>query len=272
MKPLLELYAIIFGRPIFLPIHRLLHSLALRGMGVLNHNNLDVSGEHYLLKKLAKMRPEVGTVIDVGANEGEYSDAVSEILKPGRIIAIEAHPKTAARLKVRAKNFKSTTQIIECAISDIGDQSIQLFDHDEHGSSHATTVKNALEETNSEKKVGHTVYTNTLDSLATELGIARIDLLKIDIEGAELAALKGARELLTGGRIDVIQFEFNSMNIDARAAFKDFYTLLDNYKLFRLLPRGLYRLDSYNPRLHEIYAFQNIIALRTDSEIALLAG
>jgi FkbM family methyltransferase len=268
MKPILDLYAIIFGRPIFLPIHRIMHSMALRGMGVLNYSNLDVSGEYHLLKKLAKLRPDIGTVVDVGANEGDYSDAVSEILKPGRIIAIEAHPKTAARLKVRAKSFKATTQVIECAISDIGDQSIQLFDPDEQGSSHATTIKNALEGTNFDKKVGHTVNTRTLDSLAAELDIARIDLLKIDIEGAELAALKGARKLLTEGRIDVIQFEFNSMNIEARAVFKDFHTLLDNYKLFRLLPRGLCSLDTYNPRLQEIYAFQNIIAVHANSEIA----
>lgn len=43
----------------------------------------------------------------------------------------------------------------------------------------------------------------TLDGWATEAGVASVELLKLDIQGGELAALRGARNLLTTGTLAV---------------------------------------------------------------------
>jgi hypothetical protein len=52
-----------------------------------------------------------------------------------------------------------------------------------------------------------TVPTRRLDSLAGELGLARVDALKIDVEGLEASVLRGAEQLLRAFRPPVV-FEF----------------------------------------------------------------
>ena len=44
---------------------------------------------------------------------------------------------------------------------------------------------------------GRIVRVETLDNICDELGIAKVDLIKMDIEGAEIQAIEGARSLLT---------------------------------------------------------------------------
>jgi hypothetical protein len=51
------------------------------------------------------------------------------------------------------------------------------------------------------------VDTRTLDSFVAERDIATIDILKMDIQGGELAALRGAQDFLTGSRIRLIALE-----------------------------------------------------------------
>lgn len=91
-------------------------------------------------------------------------------------------------------------------------------------------------------------------------GIDYIDLLKIDAEGNELEILKGSSNLLKEGRIGYIFFEFNEMNIISRVFFRDFYKLLSNYEIYRLLPKGLILLKDC-PVETELFAFQNILAM-----------
>jgi hypothetical protein len=45
------------------------------------------------------------------------------------------------------------------------------------------------------------VYITTLDHLLKELGVDHVDVLKINVEGAELEVLKGAKEVLTSKRV-----------------------------------------------------------------------
>jgi hypothetical protein len=72
--------------------------------------------------------------------------------------------------------------------------------------------------------------------------------------------LHGAEGLLKTGRIKIIQFEFNEMNLVSRVFMRDFVELLQDYKFFRLLPSGMLSL-SYTPLTSELFAYQNIIAI-----------
>lgn len=67
-----------------------------------------------------------------------------------------------------------------------------------------------------------TVDTVRLDDFADENDIAIITLLKLDIEGHEVFALRGAERLLAAGRIRALTFEFGSANINSRTFFRDF--------------------------------------------------
>ena len=85
-------------------------------------------------------------------------------------------------------------------------------------------------------------------------------MLKIDTEGHEFAVLRGASNLLKTGRIDVIHFEFNEMNVVSRVFFKDIWDFLPNYDFYRMLPDGLAQIKNYSPVFCEIFAYQNIVA------------
>lgn len=52
------------------------------------------------------------------------------------------------------------------------------------------------------------------------------------------------------------------MNLISKSTFKDFWDLLEGYKLYRMLPNGrLLRFKKYMPAECEIHAYQNIVAI-----------
>jgi hypothetical protein len=76
--------------------------------------------------------------------------------------------------------------------------------------------------------------------------------------------LKGAKQLLQNKRIRMIMFEFNSMNIASHASYTSFEKLLEGYDLYRLMPNDFYPLQGENFLFKEIFAFQNLLAIRRD--------
>ena len=94
--------------------------------------------------------------------------------------------------------------------------------------------------------------------------IDTIHLLKIDAEGNDFLVLKGGERLIHNKRIDFIQFEFNDINVFARVFFRDFVEFLNLYNLYRMLPNGLIKLNEYDSKLCEIFAYQNIVAVRKE--------
>lgn len=74
-----------------------------------------------------------------------------------------------------------------------------------------------------------TARVTTLDKYCADNNIERIDLLKIDVEGAEHLVLKGSTRMLSEKRIRVIQFEYGYSSGDNHYLIRDFYDLLKSY-------------------------------------------
>jgi hypothetical protein len=85
-----------------------------------------------------------------------------------------------------------------------------------------------------------TVEVRTLDDIIGAYKIDFVDFVKMDIEGHELFALKGAQRALTSGKIGALSFEFGCGNINSRTFFCDFWEILTNanYSLSRITPHG----------------------------------
>ena len=82
----------------------------------------------------------------------------------------------------------------------------------------------------------------------------------MDIEGHELSALKGAKEMLEGKKIRFIQFEFGGTNVDSRTYFQDFWYLLSkNYTIYRIVKDGLHLIPKYK-ETQEIFTTINYLA------------
>lgn len=254
----------IFSRVRFKRLNRFLFSVSLRGLGYLNYGSLQESGERNFLKNILPLYAMTGgrdfVVLDVGANIGNYTKEILDISATAKIYCFEPHPVNVKRL--RATVGSRATVVASAVGSATG--SLELFDYmDEDGSSHASVYKEVFEKIHKRPHVAHVVDVVTIDDFLEKENIAHVALLKIDTEGHELAALAGASKTLLKQGIDVVHFEFNEMNIASRTFLGDFFDILPGFLFFRLLPDGWMPLSG-SP-LENIFAFQNIVAIRINS-------
>jgi hypothetical protein len=98
-----------------------------------------------------------------------------------------------------------------------------------------------------------------LDDVCADEGIDHVDLLKIDTEGNELAVLAGASRMLSGRRVDRVQFEFGGTNIDARTYLRDFVDVLQAFDLYRVVRDGVVPVR-YDERW-ELFTTTNFLAV-----------
>jgi FkbM family methyltransferase len=160
-------------------------------------------GERVTADLFRKLLRPGATVLDVGANVGYYALlAAREVGPDGRVIAFEATPAVAARLAENVKlNALGNVTVVHAAVCDrAGEIEFRLQDDDSEGNSlvnFATdwpTVK---------------VPAVSLDDYAAAHNIDRVDVMKVDVEGAEPMVLAGAKRLLSGPTPPVLILESN---------------------------------------------------------------
>ena len=105
----------------------------------------------------------------------------------------------------------------------------------------------------------------TLDAYAAQKGIEHFGLVKIDAEGHDLRIIEGAGNLLRGGKIDVVQFEYNRRWIDARSYLRDAFELMAplGYRVGKVTPKGVEFYEAWHPEL-ETYCEGNYVSCRPD--------
>lgn len=239
--------------------NKFLYSLVLKGLGIDNYENNQVSGESYLLKKVLSI-PSSPVLIDIGGFHGEYAIEAFAINRSAQIFVFEPNPNNyqVCQSNLKFSSAKCYNQAVGAANS-----TLSFYDRsDSQGSQHGTLVKGVIDKLHQQKVKEIRVEVITLDSFILENNIKKVNLLKIDTEGYEYQVLLGAKESLAKGIFDYIQFEFNEMNVLARVFLADFIELLPNYELYRLMPDGLLPIGQYHPLHHEIFGFQNIVAIK----------
>lgn len=257
-------YRRLFAHERYRRMNQFLHELSLHGLGVLNYENDAVSGELYVIRRVLQKDGSGTTgpvILDVGANDGEYSTRITQIDSSAQVFAFEPHPVTYERLSNSAK--KHGFEAINAGCGDAEGTSV-LYDYrGNSGSQHASLYRNVIEGIHGSAATANEIRITTVDSFLDQRGIPEVRLLKIDTEGNEASVLRGARQSISNNRIELVQFEFNEMHVASRTFFKDFVDLLANFRLYRILPSGCLPL-TYRAVSCEIFAYQNILAVRND--------
>ncbi len=267
MEFFLRLYRFLMARPALYKINLHLYKLSLRGLGILNANGPEATGEHWFMKEVAR-RKKVKTIIDVGANTDIFGITT---FPEATIYACEPHPDTFKKLASLYPKATRRKKLILCNIA-LGEKNAtkKLWDFADDAplkstqptSTLSSLDKAVIEKIHNQKAKSYPVSVQTLDTFVSQQKITHIDILKIDTEGHELQVLLGAKKTIQRGMIDIIQFEFNEMNVISKSFFYDFMQLIPEFHFYRLLPHGLVSLENYRPLTHEIFGFQNIVASR----------
>src|SRR5438270_14075034 len=89
------------------PIYTALHEVLLAGLGVGVHGGFEYTGERWVVRQLAADQSPSLTILDVGANVGEYSALILDTLGPHTTVhafepSAHAYSILAARLLGRA--------------------------------------------------------------------------------------------------------------------------------------------------------------------------
>jgi FkbM family methyltransferase len=138
------------------------------------------------------LRPGM-TVIDAGAHHGLYTLLASKrVERKGRVIAFEPSPRECERLEKHLRlNRCSNTELMPCALGeDPGDADLYLVDgfQDWCNSLRPPAIAEPIRTMR--------VSVRRLDDVLAESGVTKVDFIKLDVEGAELSVLRGARKLL----------------------------------------------------------------------------
>jgi FkbM family methyltransferase len=214
-----------------------------------------VEQEAKLLQSLLQTQPKLG--IDIGGNIGNYT---AELRRKNPSMEIHTFEPSAPNIDKLTARFKEDDliRLVPLALSDEAG-SATLFS-DEPGSGLGSLTKRRLEHFNIPFEIKETINTIRFeDYWKTTLQSRQLDMVKIDIEGHELPALRGFGSALHA--VSVLQFEFGGCNIDTRTYFQDFWYFFKehNFDIYRITPLGKERITRYRES-DEYFTTTNYIA------------
>lgn len=223
---------------------------------VKNHGILD---DWHYIELIKNFIPEDGKIFDIGANVGLLSLPFAKLLVPnGDVFAYEPDPQNYAQLSKNISiNCFSNIHTCSCAIQD--DPTIKNI---------SLNIRRAIDGDGNEnrgisslrglpkfKKSAINVAASTLDLEVKRLNIDRLDLIKIDVEGAEAMVIAGG--LLTINKFrPIVRYEYSNIldkmlgDDNAKKSFLMFESL--GYKQFVETAGKLASLSQYNSEMPDV--------------------
>jgi FkbM family methyltransferase len=162
----------------------------------------------FAAQRLLLRASDCRVVFDVGAYEGEVTAAYAEAFPEAAVHAFEPFPPTYQRLSERFQEY-SNIHLINAAVSSRKGEAV--FHVNKQASTNSLLPRPASGRRyfaqNGAASHAITVPTITLDEYCAEQEIPPPDILKLDIQGNELEALRGAEQLLCSGDVSLIYTE-----------------------------------------------------------------
>jgi FkbM family methyltransferase len=212
-----------------------------------------VNGEQRVLQSVADAGARV--VFDVGANVGDWADALLRQIPNAELHAFEIVPDIAEQL---ARRFADRAGVTVNAVglgASAGDVSVHYYPSYSEGSGMLELPFELAQERRSARVV-------TGDAYCDEHGIAHIDFLKLDVEGVEGQVLDGFQRMLETRAVDAVQFEYGLANIESHVLLLDFHRRFDalGYDVGKVYPNHV-DFRPYDRRVDEDFRGPNFIAV-----------
>jgi len=177
------------------------------------------------------------TLIDVGAHDGLFTQAVDRYCGVTKAILVEPLPHKVAALQ---KVFNSQNYYIYQCVAASKVETIDFEINDFEPTSSILKIKRNIPELASISLGDSKVIkcqAKTLDELVKESQLDYIDLIKIDVQGTEHLVIEGGRETLKKTRMIWTEVSFKAL-YEGSSNFMDIYHLLNqlDFKLTELVP------------------------------------
>jgi FkbM family methyltransferase len=218
-------------------------------------NELHENGERKLQEAVLRRAAEAGsgTIFDIGANVGQWTSSLLDVA--GRVGVphgglslhlFEPAPEAADALERVLQDLPSNVSAVLNRVAVAAEGGRREF--------HMvgpTAGTNSLFESPAATSQRIEVRCITLDRYCRDNGIRRVDLCKIDTEGADYLVLQGGIESLRSGVLKCVQFEYNQRWIQSRHFLRDVFELTSpmGLEVGKVTPRGIERYQQWDPEL-----------------------
>ena len=188
------------------------------------------------------------TIIDAGVNKGYYSLLFAKLMNDkGQILSFEPDIGNCFwfNKSIQANKYKSI-KLYQCALSESDSEAIFY-----PGKKSGWGSLRSSHETDLQKKT-MVVKTKKLDTILQEEGISRVDIIKIDVQGADLLMLKGARKFLEANPKLKIAMDVDVKGEEERQQLFDLLTSY-GFKISKI-GKKLEPIERIDETIKEIYA------------------
>jgi len=242
--------------------YRILVAISRRAIQISDNDsnvNMNTNGERHLLCSIMRCLTVDSRVIDVGCNVGEWSYLLRELGYKGSTLMVDLDADAISKAVLKNSEYKMSTEYVCSAITSGTEFETTFYKgmHSEHNSIYDMTAIG-----NFETKTQRSVPSITLDWLVEQRKINHVAFLKLDIEGGEFDALKGASSLLKRQLIDFVQFEYGLASMAAKVFLTDIVKLLQqfDYTTFKVMPNSLKKVEM-STLLNSAYSCSNFLAV-----------
>ncbi len=200
----------------------------------------------------------VRVVVDIGANFGQSAERFARLFSSSVVYTIEPAQEVFDELFLRFAGEERVNPL-RYAMSD--EDGVVRLHHSEH--SQCSSLDSPWKGAGSCEEVA----SRRLDTLCAEIGVEKIDVLKIDTEGHDVRVLRGAESLLSAGAIDIVIVECGFLQDDPCHA--NFYEIAELLKPFGFALSGFTETTNFQ-WIEGTYSllYCNAIFTRSDSKMA----
>ena len=206
----------------------------------------------------AHLLNNVTTVFDIGANIGIYTlVAAARLQGHGAVHAFEPNPDVFPWLARNAdRNCFAHARLVQLALSDF-DGEAKFFLPKNGAWTNGSLIEGFADQASSQ-----VIETMRFDTYCSKFGIEKVDLIKIDVEGAELKVLNGMGGLLEKWKPDIICEVLEGYTMPLNAFFDG-----TSYRKYIITPDGLQEMNVFraDPRFRDYYLTCAPVTERTAS-------
>ncbi len=180
---------------------------------------------NFLLKKIFDINQNI-VVFDVGANKGQTAIEIRSIFKNSTIYCFEPFFDTFSSLSKNVSEMQNI-YLYNLALGSSSNKVKAYYNINNEWNSLVNELNIELEKNKHKPEVINII---SLDEFAFNNKISKIDFLKIDTEGYEMQVLKGGKDYLRQGLVDVIYFEIGFDKGDFQHSFYlDVFNFLNDF-------------------------------------------